>query len=322
TKAKATGPKASAAKKKKQSARAAAGTVTQAKKSKAAASAKTKATARPKKAVAPRRKPTVEPQPAPRPRRAIFIDVENTSSENELIKVFEHLEIDHIANPTEITGIGNWKALGSRFARTLGRYGAQLVHTAPTTGVRDWSDLWIAVNVGRWLARATPGDSLDIVSDDRAFDAIGDAAAASGVHFRRISYRGMSPRSTREAEPAERPRRSRRRRRGKGSASMAPDTLVSVAEVEPPPARVHHHHHTEEDGNHAASQEQIRALLERMSKETGGWVNLDALANTLREDGFTRPPGSPRLMTRLRRMKDVEVLPNGMLRLLPPGGEE
>ena len=277
-----------------------------------------KTTSKKRKKAAPvraKRKP-VSPPPAPPARRAVFIDVENTSSEEELIKVFDHLEVDQKLHPTEITGIGNWKALGSRFARTLGRYGAQLVHTAPMTGVRDWSDLWIAVNVGRWLARANAGDLLDIVSDDRAFDAIGDAAAAVGVHFRRISYHGVSGRTVREVEPAERPRRNRRRRRKSANSATTPETIVHIAPAERDDVAI------DEDASHAASEEQIRLTLARLAGEVGGWVNLDALANTLRSEGFTRPPGSPRLMTRLRRMKDVEVLPNGTLRLLGAAGSD
>jgi hypothetical protein len=44
-------------------------------------------------------------------------------------------------------------------------------------------------------------------------------------------------------------------------------------------------------------------------------VTLDALTVALKAAGFQRPPGSPRLVTRLRRMKDIEVLPNGRVRL-------
>jgi hypothetical protein len=67
---------------------------------------------------------------------------------------------------------------------------------------------------------------------------------------------------------------------------------------------------------HGASQEHILATIRRL---TGGdpsrWVNLDIVATALKAEGFTRPPGSPRLVVRLRRMKDVVVQPNGMVRL-------
>jgi len=37
------------------------------------------------------------------------------------------------------------------------------------------------------LGGARPGDALEIVSDDRAFDAVGDVASTLGVSFRRLS---------------------------------------------------------------------------------------------------------------------------------------
>src|SRR5262249_31403920 len=45
-------------------------------------------------------------------------------------------------------------------------------------------------------------------------------------------------------------------------------------------------------------------------------VSIDALANALRERGFSRPPGSPRLITRLRRIKELELNRQGMIRLV------
>ena len=45
-------------------------------------------------------------------------------------------------------------------------------------------------------------------------------------------------------------------------------------------------------------------------------VSLDALTVALKAEGFQRPPGSPRLVTRLRRIKGVELLPNGRVRLI------
>src|SRR5512143_598063 len=150
----------------------------------------------------------------PATRRAIFVDVENTSGEADLLKVLDHLSIDRKAQPTELYALGNWKSVGTRVARMLAGLGAQLIHSAPAVGVRDWSDLWIAVAAGRWLATAAPGDVLDIVSDDRAFDAVGDAAAAAGVVFRRTSYRTIP--SAAAPLPAAAPRPRRRRRGGRG----------------------------------------------------------------------------------------------------------
>ncbi|PWU20540.1 MAG: hypothetical protein C5B48_12425 [Candidatus Rokuibacteriota bacterium] len=50
----------------------------------------------------------------------------------------------------------------------------------------------MAVAAGLWLGEARPGDSIASVSDDRAFDAIGDVAASLGVAFRRLSLRRLA----------------------------------------------------------------------------------------------------------------------------------
>ncbi|MBI4517357.1 MAG: NYN domain-containing protein [Deltaproteobacteria bacterium] len=279
----------------------------------------------------PLRKAAVREPAARQPRRAIFIDVENTSSEADLMGVLDALKVDRLAEPTELTAVGNWKSVGQRLARHLAAMGVQLVHSAPATGVRDWSDLWIAVAAGCWLGTALPGDSLEVVSDDRAFDAVGDAAAARGVRFQRVSYRA-APAAAESPATAE-GRRRRRRRGGRGrragethtqhtaapAAGAAPIRTVTAA-VPNPPARAATAAATRPESAHeeahAAPHAQIVAVLTRL---VGGsserWVNLDILANALKAEGFTRPPGSPRLVTRLRRMKDLEVSPNGMVRL-------
>jgi hypothetical protein len=254
----------------------------------------------------------VAAEPVKLPRRAVFIDVENTSSESDLLKVLEHLKIDRTAQHTELTAAGNWRSVGARVARMLAGLGAHLVHSAPAPGVRDWSDLWIAVAAGRWLAGAAPGDSLDVVSDDRAFDAVGDAAAAAGVAFKRISYRSLPGGVHAAPQPSPRPRRSRRRRHHEAGRVPAPAPVDAPLAASAPPRTPH----AADEAAHAASHEQIRTLLARLSDGSDRWINLDILANALRAEGFTRPPGSPRLVTRLRKMKDVEVTPNGMVRLL------
>ena len=268
----------------------------------------------------PVKKAAVTPSPV---RRAIFVDVENTSSESDLLKVLDHLQVDRKAQRTELYALGNWKSVGTRVARTLASLGAQLMHSAPAVGVRDWSDLWIAVAAGRWLANAAPGDIIDIVSDDRAFDAVGDAAAAAGVVFRRTSYRTIP--SAAAPPPAAEPRPRRRRRGGRGhrpplthpSPAHPPHATPTPAPERPAPET---RHPSEEEG-HGASHEQISATLARVAGGTSRWINLDALANALKMEGFTRPPGSPRLVTRLRKMKDVEVSANGMVRLVSGGAE-
>src|SRR5712691_2769033 len=134
-----------------------------------------------------------EPErPFPHRRRAIFFDVENTSRAQHIARVIDHLAIDRLGHRTEFIAVGNWRVIGHDTARLLAAHGAHLVHSAPSVGVRDWSDLRIAVAAGAWLASARPGDVIEIVSDDRAFDAVGDVAASLGITFQRLSFRRLA----------------------------------------------------------------------------------------------------------------------------------
>lgn len=148
--------------------------------------------ATPEAAFAERVSPPELERPYPASRRAIFFDVENTSRAQHIARVIEHLQIDRRGHRTDFVAVGNWRVIGNDTARLLARHGAQLVHSAPSVGVRDWSDLRIAVAAGAWLAGARPGDVIEIVSDDRAFDAVGDVASSLGIIFRRLSYRGLA----------------------------------------------------------------------------------------------------------------------------------
>ncbi|TMA73261.1 MAG: hypothetical protein E6J72_19825 [Deltaproteobacteria bacterium] len=250
---------------------------------------------------------------APRsgPRYAVFIDVENTSSEIDLVRVLEDLNIDRAK--TDLTAVGNWRVVGQQLGRMLAQRGAHLVHSAPAPRVPDWSDLWIAVTAGMWLGRAAPGDALDILSDDRAFDAVGDAAARLGVKFRRITYRtagALAERATAEDGGGKRRRRRRRHGEGGGHAAHAPAAHAHHAQQPAPPL-------ASDEERHAASLDQIRAAIARLTaSDPPRGVSLDTLTLALKAEGFQRPPGSPRLVTRLRRIKDVEMLPNGRVRLV------
>jgi hypothetical protein len=272
------------------------------------------------------------------PRRAIFIDVENTSSEDALTEVLDSLKIDRATQPVELTAVGNWRAAAQRLARHLASLGAQLVHSAPAPGVKDWSDLWIAVAAGCWLGQSAPGDVLEIVSNDRAFDAVGDAAAARGVIFRRLLHRrgGGAVHVAAEPKPAAASRRSRggrRRRRGRSDHAL-PATAVPAPAARPahghpqhaPAAHAHAAHahaahahaaHVSTDEPHGASREQMLALIGRLTNgDHGRWINLDVLEKALKAEGFSRPPGSPRLVTRLRTLKEVEIDSHGRVRLV------
>lgn len=58
--------------------------------------------------------------------------------------------------------------------------------------------------------------------------------------------------------------------------------------------------------------EVVRDLVEAAPQRS---TTLDALANALKSRGFSRPPGSPRLITRLRRIREVEVSRSGVITL-------
>jgi len=251
------------------------------------------------------------------PRRAIFIDVENTSSEDALLDVIRSLAIDHRKRRVELAAVGNWRVVGQHVGRHLAALGAQLVHSAPAKGVRDWSDLWIAVAAGVWIGQAQPGDQLDIISNDRAFDAVGDAAAARGIEYRRIQHRRgvVEAPAAAEAEHEERPRRPRRRRRRSGTMRETPSTsevgTTETARVAAPAAPT-------DLEPHGATRDQMVALIGRLTNnDSERWVNLDILERELKREGFSRPAGSPRLVTRLRVLKDVEVDSHGRVRLAP-----
>jgi hypothetical protein len=149
-------------------------------------------------------------------RRAIFFDVENTSRPDDIARLLGHLAIDPVRQLTVLVAIGNWRVIGGHTADLLSRHGAVLTHSAPAAGVKDWSDLRIAVEAGVWLGRARPGDMIDIVSDDRAFDAVGDLAASLGIGFRRLSYRGLSSTSDSRAAPRVRQVKGAAGRGGRG----------------------------------------------------------------------------------------------------------
>ena len=274
----------------------------------------------PEPALAARVPPAAE-RPQPAGRRVIFFDVENTSRAEHIARVLAHLAVDRADRRTEFFAVGNWRVIGHDTARLLARHGAQLIHSAPSVGVRDWSDLRIAVASGVWLASARPDDVIEIVSDDRAFDAVGDVAASLGVTFRRLSYRGLLgmpatdvPERVAEAEPASarhgggRTRRGRRgRRHGRAEYAPRPAPELQPAPASPAPAAVAE--------PHTAPHDEIVAVVRELAQSSGRAVTLDMLANALKARGFSRPPGSPRLITRLRRIKELDVNRAGVITL-------
>lgn len=153
----------------------------------------------------------------------VFFDVENSSRRDHVASMLAHLGLPDRSNHTKVIAIGNWRVVGAETARLLAHAGADLIHSAPVLGVKDWSDLRIAVDAGRWLGAAQPTDVLEIVSDDQAFDAVGDVAASVGVLFRRISHRSLLRRGTIPTSPT-RPREGRSGRRRQRRRSRSRDS--------------------------------------------------------------------------------------------------
>jgi hypothetical protein len=273
------------------------------------------------------------PPTEPPARRAVFFDVENTSRAEDVQRVLDYLGVDFTRGNLEFLAVGNWRVIGHEPARMLAAQGASLVHSAPTTGVRDWSDLRIAVAAGVWMATANPGDVVDVVSDDQAFDAVGDVAAGRGVTFRRLSYRSLAgiartALSTR-AEPPPRaegssdPQRARRRRRGGRGRTIRRDG-PAPAETSAPPRRTAPPETIRprpaaaprpSEPVHTAPLDELVGVVQELVAASPDGINLDTVANALRERGFRRKAGSPRLITRLRLIKDIEVARDGKIRL-------
>jgi hypothetical protein len=276
----------------------------------------------------------VAPEPPERPfpsaRRAIFFDVENTSRAAHIARVLDHLAVDRAGQRTDFVAVGNWRVIGHDTARLLARHGAHLVHSAPSVGVRDWSDLRIAVAAGVWLASARPGDAIEIVSDDRAFDAVGDVSASLGIAFRRLSFRVLAGEAARPDDVVERApreqttgrgRHPRRGHRGGWRDRPAPARPAPAARAAQPPARGHAAGPLPDEPHTAPHDELVTIVQDLIQAAPGRVVTIDTLANALKARGFSRPAGSPRLGTRLRRIKELTVSRSGAITLTRDGGE-
>ena len=285
----------------------------------------------PELAYAARMPPLPPETPIPTARRAIFLDVENSSHVPHVERVIRHLALDRRQARTDFVAVGNWRIIGHEVARLLARHGAQLLHSAPSTGVRDWSDLRIAVAAGVWMAVARPGDRIEIVSDDRAFDAVGDVASSLGVDFYRLSYRlltGGAPAPEPAPPVSSSASRGRRRGRGRGGRgrsgavspplAIAPRHPVERRPAEPVSAPASTPAPSAEP--HTAPHDEIIQVVRELAQPGNRPILIDTLARELKRRGFGRTPGSPRLITRLRRIKELSVSATGMITLIAEAG--
>src|SRR5262249_31688972 len=207
----------------------------------------------------------------------------------------EHLAVDRAGRRIDFVAVGNWRVIGHDSARLLARHGAHLVHSAPSTGVRDWSDLRIAVAAGVWLAQARPGDVIEIVTNDRAFDAVGDVAAGLGIAYRRLSHQLLPGAAAEAAAPTREPasdarsrRRGRGRRRGSwrdrpaAASAPAPRPAPVAAAPPPPPASAVEPEAPAEAAPHTAPHDEIIAVVQDLVQRAPGRpVTLDTLATPL-----------------------------------------
>jgi hypothetical protein len=68
---------------------------------------------------------------------------------------------------------------------------------------------------------------------------------------------------------------------------------------------------------HTAPHDELLGVArDLIATAPSGAVTLDALANALKARGFSRPPGSPRLITRLRRLRELAVSRSGHITLV------
>ena len=279
-------------------------------------------------------RPPEPERPLPATRRAIFFDVENTSRVQHIARVIDYLVVDRLGRRTDFVAVGNWRVIGHDTARLLAGHGAQLLHSAPSVGVKDWSDLRIAVGAGVWLGTARPGDILEIISDDRAFDAVGDVATGLGIAFRRLSYRGLIglPRDVEPApvvaaaeprgEPLAAGRRRRGRRGGRGRREAPREAPRQAPVVHAAPQPVARQVAVAAEAHTAPHDELLGVARDLIRVASNGAVTLDTLANALKSRGFSRPPGSPRLITRLRRLRELSVSRSGHITLVDPAAVE
>ena len=90
----------------------------------------------------------------------------------------------------------------------------------------------------------------------------------------------------------------------------------------PPPARAAEPARAaaEPDAHTAPHDELVEVVRELADHAPNGAVLIDTLARALKERGFSRPPGSPRLITRLRRIRQLVVSQTGRITLADAGG--
>src|SRR5262249_51439927 len=146
---------------------------------------------------------------------------------------------------------------------------------------------------------ATPVPTSD---EEAAGEGDGDSRARRRRRGRRRSWRDSAP----PVAPPPAPREiSAPARPAPPVGSEVPRMEVGGNGAEAPPSEPHT----------APHDEIVAVVRELIHRSTNRAVTIDTLANALKSRGFSRPPGSPRLITRLRRIKEITVSRSGMIAL-------
>jgi hypothetical protein len=90
---------------------------------------------------------------------------------------------------------------------------------------------------------------------------------------------------------------------------------VSHPAPAPRPQPVHAPAHAEDDNAQTAPLDELLDVLHGLLGRSPQGITLDMLANALKARGFARRPGSPRLITRLKLIKDIVIDRSGIIRL-------
>jgi hypothetical protein len=108
-----------------------------------------------------------------------------------------------------------------------------------------------------------------------------------------------------------------RRRRGRRGGRGRREAPVVHAAPQPAARQV-----SAAEAHTAPHDELLGVARDLIRVSANGTVTLDALANALKSRGFSRPPGSPRLITRLRRLRELSVSRSGHITLVDAHGAE
>jgi hypothetical protein len=145
-------------------------------------------------------------------------------------------------------------------------------------------------------------------------------AAALGITFHRLTARTLtsapSAEPSRPASGSDRGRRHGRRGRRGGRPPVFESEPRHLEPVRPAPRPVEE---PSDEAQSAPHDELVTVVRELAERSPNGAVLIDNVARALKARGFSRPPGSPRLVTRLRRIRELSVSPTGMISLVHAG---